>query len=275
MNLMHMRVQTSTELEQILYQQGFLSPYFPASVSFQDFDEEWLAKEFALQVYNRANEDLEDGFWALAPSARSSEILHGAGDSVLMVSLQNCLPCPSPNISLEEIISLKTDHEDELRRFHHRIDTFWNSVCAGEDIETAHTRQAAEIQCCMDDIADLLTKKKFPFGFVGLDISLAFPTAVIAEMLGASPTTAFLIGCVGISVSRSVAKKGTNKFPTNFEYVLRGLKNGLLSVDPDFPLDHDDISVSMRNITARLSYPPPLTPPMVLTNCSISNSVFM
>jgi hypothetical protein len=231
---------TSTILEQTLVAQKIICAIRPPLFQIGEFDEDFLRSD-AESAFRGANDlkhlDLWARPWAICPSpeVHLSQAQGGGTANVLALTMEECLPCPHPDVPVAEILSFREEFRAELQAFRGAIDDLYFAIARGSEEEARYVLQRQLLESVRD--AQAASANAGPKAFmVGLKVLLNIGTAGAAawfmqrygEFASAAAGSA-----VSLAMEHSPLKISANKDPRDFAYVTRGLRRGLLRARPD------------------------------------------
>lgn len=258
---------TSTELEQTLVSQKVIGHIFPNQIKQNGHWDEDLISGIALEVYDLVNSGGD--MWGIAGPV-GTVFPAGISDvNALVVTLANCLPIPLPLTPLADILAFKASHEGDLARLRRVINRLGLSFRAG--VKDADVRQIVEdeLLAAVGSVVEAHKKRGIPFFKADLSVSFALPKVVVAAAaewiagnLGAAPGIGAIVGsAISFNLGKSSFAREDNKHPKDFEYVLKGLRQGILAIEGAQPFENDIESRTFSNNIIQLSYPQLITPP--------------
>ncbi|XOQ12628.1 MAG: hypothetical protein ACFWTY_01255 [Shouchella clausii] len=138
-----------------------------------------------LQVFNLKNA-LEPGSWSLAQSTPKLNLLKKDTEKtrVLEVELYQCLPVPTENVSLDEILEFKQRRNSELLEFRFLMDKLYLDTIESGDFERAKTHNIELLQKKIFDIDRLMGESRFNRVKTNLSTNISISDLVVESLKG-------------------------------------------------------------------------------------------
>lgn len=115
-----------------------------------------------LKVY-QDNNLIEPGKWSLAQSTSKLNLIkdQSVSSRTLEIELFNCLPIPSEEVSLDQILEFKIKRNDELLEFRLIMDEMYLGIINSGDLERAREHSLTLIKKKIKDIDKLMDESMF------------------------------------------------------------------------------------------------------------------
>jgi hypothetical protein len=272
-------ITTSTELEQTLVEQGAIE----GTVLFRQIRQPLFDDQFILSLARPAYEQLNgagDGSWALAlPESARGEV-EGQANCMVAV-LQRCLPCPTPDVPVHEVLDFKERHRPELLRLQAALDRCFFGLLGGLDEAAARQLFETEVQTSIQDVNQAFAKEGFRVFHPDLEISLRLPLDLLPGLLpivggaawGEFGTIAGLVGSmISVRLAKSYFATAGNAYPRGFAYLLGGLRKAIMRDRPDDPPFETDIEIEMVDNVFSTVFVRTPTPPVYASGSSFKHN---
>lgn len=264
-------LMTSTLLEQTLVQQEVIKVFLYNPLSHSSFDSEFIGN-IADNVYTQMNEN-ESGTWAIAPTQDIASVWEDGEINTLVAILRQCLPCPHPEVSLVDILSFRNENDDKLNRLFSHISRLLLSIREGLSADDIRYIITNDLTSSIDDVSSAYDRSKIRFFNVDLEVSLALPSSLVASCTAALATiihnpvvltlAGWGLGQLAFNLTANKLGRHGNQYPAEFQYVLSGLRRGILASDPNDPEYANDLdNVTLENNAVTGFYPERLTQPL-------------
>lgn len=276
-------VSFSTELEQHLVKAHIAELVYANRITQAgDFDETFLS-DYGTYLFDLMNGQ-ENPHWALAPPDGLTAKL-GAGElDTLVMILRDLLPCPHPNLPLEDLLAFKSENQAQLSKMRHSINKVALSFRGGLSSEDTAKVISQELEASIVDTTAAFQRCGVPFFTPDLAISWAIPRVIvgaIAELIGANlgvppGWSAALASGVTFNLGKTKLGRDANNYPKDFSYVLSGLRDGILRKFPEAePIEFDVENVKISRNRIPLGYPDDIVAPAKVTNSTFEACVVM
>lgn len=188
----------------------------------------------------------------------------------ILLSLEDCLPCPHHATPLEELLAFKAEHEAQLRAFHEAVDDLYYGLGggAGRPIESLLPRFRDKLDAHVESVLKAYELRQIK-SYVGrLRIALKVAPGAIGEIIGhiagVGPLVGNVVGgLIGVLADKSKLPGEGNAVPPDFEYIWSGLAAGHAKAFPhEVPMELDVVGLNMTNSTTTSFYPSSITPPV-------------
>jgi hypothetical protein len=120
---------------------------------------------------------------------RQEQIIFAKGElkngPVMELELYQAIPVPLKDVPIEDILKFKDNRRDELLRFRHAMDTFYQKVIDSKDIPRAKTSAIEEIELSLLDITKVMIESRWKIIRANTDISIdltASPFGIIKNV---------------------------------------------------------------------------------------------
>jgi hypothetical protein len=259
----------STELEQTLVEQQIIKVAMPPEINQgngRSWNTEFIA-EVSEEIYSNVN-SIEPG-WALAGTTETLE--HAAVDeaNAVVMTLLGVLPAPAPSTALGDILAFRADNAKALTQMRHAINKLSMSFRAGVNDEDVRSIVETELMSQVELVGAAFEKKGIPFFRSDLSIGFAIPKLAVsaaaewlASSLGASPGLGALIASgLSFNLGKSQLAREDNKHPRDFEYLLSGLRKGIMTIEGQGPFEDDIVVSKFVGNYYKPIYPKRITPP--------------
>ncbi|MEK3756725.1 DUF6236 family protein [Bacillus sp. FSL K6-6483] len=143
----------------------------------------------------RKNNKKEPGCWSLAQSTSKLNLLKEDVEQsrVLEVELYQCLPVPTEDVSLDEILEFKQRRNDELLEFRFLMDRLYLDTIEAGDFERARTHNIELLQKKIVDIDRLMNESMISRIKTNLSANIDISDVLMNSIAGAS-AGAFVFG---------------------------------------------------------------------------------
>lgn len=170
----------------------------------------------------------EPGRWSMSRGPQTSSLItdpHGK-DRGLLIKLYECLPLPSRDVPLADILEFKEKRRDELQALRQHLERVYQSILAAPDRARAEENELAALDQAL--AAHIKTIQEAPFKKVlgSLEASLDVPalanslvSGVTAFMAGLPLSSALLAGAGSLGVSLGLGRPNAGRSGSPFEYV--------------------------------------------------------
>ncbi|AVK50682.1 hypothetical protein AXY43_23165 [Clostridium sp. MF28] len=164
-----------------------------------------------------------DETWSIAQPTK--DIILPSNDSVntrnIQVELYDCIPIPSANISLEDILNFKEHRYDELMEFRILMDEMYLSIINSGDIQLSKDMCANRLQTKIIELNRVMAESKFKRMLGSVKVEVDIPQvsnlgmgALYGCFLGSKlnfPTAGTFLGlassCIKVSLEKSLKPK--------------------------------------------------------------------
>lgn len=134
----------------------------------------------------RENNMLQPGCWSIAQPNR--KLILDAKSSILKetleVDLYRCLPVPTLNVSLEDILKFKEQRKDELLEFRELVDNLYLETINSGDVERARIKNIELLQRKIVELDRVMNESKISRFLGSIKIEIDF-TQALKNTLGA------------------------------------------------------------------------------------------
>lgn len=183
----------------------------------------------------------------------------------ILLSLEDCLPCPHHDTPLEEILAFKAGHQAQLRAFHEAIDDLYFGFGA-RPIESLLPRLKDKLDAHVEAILKAYEYRQIKSYMGVLRIALKLAPGALGEAIGQLAGVPFVGGLVGGAIGlvadKSKLPSEGNAVPRDFEYVWSGLAAGHAKAFPhEAPVELDTCGFNMTRSVSTSSYPRAVSPP--------------
>jgi hypothetical protein len=122
------------------------------------------------------------GVWSLGQSENSILLKSGVGEPSrgTLLSLLNCLPVPSEDVALSDIIDFKTKRRDELLAFREHLENLVDEIQSHHDSEAALMQKLKEMDAACADVITVAREWQLPVKLSNLKASFNFDLAKAA-----------------------------------------------------------------------------------------------
>ncbi|MDH1629273.1 DUF6236 family protein [Pseudomonas mosselii] len=139
-------------------------------------------------------EKQEPGAWSISGGANSITSIKKPKENGVLLQLLNCVPVPSENVPLAEILEFKAKRRDELLRFREHFETLTAQISNAPDHITELQKTISEVDTACADLIKTTREWQFPakltnaHASLNLDISKAVGSAAAAyDLLAKTP----------------------------------------------------------------------------------------
>jgi hypothetical protein len=268
-------ILTSTELEQTLAHQHQVKVLVRPRWQYGDFDET-MWSSLANEVFDAMN--LADGpAWAVSPPAEAwSGVAEGPVNS-LVISMERCLPCPHPGVPAAEILAFRAEYGERLGVLRRALDDVYFSIGRGSEEDARRILQ--------NRIGDAVRQTHDEFKKSGLRFfkgSLKVGLQVLSPMLGKALAAGVGVpglgeiagGAIAVAAEHSALAVPRNSSPRDFEYVLTGIRRGLLEAFPDEEPQELDADMLVGHNISKGQFPVNIQAPRKLSGTNQRNVDF-
>lgn len=146
----------------------------------------------------KLNNELEKGCWTLAQS--NVELLLPKQDAVLTrnleVDLFQCLPIPSEEVSLEDILLFKEHRRDEFLEFRSLMDNLYLEIIASGDPYRVKLKNIEQIQRKLTEISTIMGESRLKrlLGNLKIEVNVSDMILKTAGAVGAANLFQFPVG---------------------------------------------------------------------------------
>ncbi|MGG0789882.1 DUF6236 family protein [Peribacillus simplex] len=146
----------------------------------------------------KLNNELEKGCWTLAQS--NAELLLPKEDAVLTrnleVDLFQCLPIPSQEVSLADILLFKEHRRDELLEFRSLLDNLYLEIIASGDPDRVKVKNIEQLQQKLIEINSIMSESRIKrlMGNLKIEVNVSDMILKTAGAIGAATLFHFPVG---------------------------------------------------------------------------------
>ena len=155
------------------------------------------------------------------------------------INIENCMPQPSMDVSIEDILDFKNRRKDELNAFRSKnreLETNIYNADSREAIRHYETQFTEEWQQCSRDFYKVLKDSRIKFllsGFVSL-VGMPFVGKQLSSCIGRDITSAIQTGTqlvnIGISYFDYKNKISPAKSEGGFSYIIKANRDGMVHI---------------------------------------------
>ena len=155
------------------------------------------------------------------------------------IDIENCLPQPSMDVSLEDILDFKIRRKDELNAFRAKIrelETNIYNADSPELIRHYETQFIEELQQCSDDFYRVLKESRITFFLSSLVSLVAIPFVgqLLSPHIGQGLASAIQTGApllnIGIGYFDYRNKISPAKADGGFSYIIKANRDGIIHI---------------------------------------------
>ena len=269
----------SPEVEQVLRAQDIIETIQKSRYNISAVNDEFVAEQMALDSYKHLNTAMP-GKWAVATTPDIQNSLSQGGIDTVVISLIRCLPAPMPGTKAHEILEFRSRHADKLARLHNLLDNLILNISNSTDCVYALRTYSKDLIYTIDDIKGCMQASKIRFWPASLEIGVSVPQGIIAGIVAALGAPLGIAAAVAntltIGIKRTRIPHGGNATPRKYEYVVQGLREGILQSDPSLSnkLDYDIKNVQITKSMVNSFYPDDISTPSKMSD-SVFNSIFI
>jgi len=200
------------------------------------------------------------------------------------LSVRNCLPSPAPGTPLHEILAFRSENQKPLSRLRNCINKLHLSIYKEGDEDTLDVVKE-DIKSSVDDVHEIYKKSGFKFFRNDAEISIRIPNELIVHAAGfladwvtamAMPVFSALSSAISAKLISSKAHRPGNAFPSDYQYVLKGLRENIIRDVPGIKEPTYDINnVQLENNLIGLLYPSHIVAPTPMSMGAFRNNTFL
>lgn len=255
---------TSTILEQTLVFQQQIVAESPPRWEIDSFDLNFWSEQ-TKSAFDAINLREEGETWAMSPPGEVAIALSREGGPALTLSFENCLPCPHPDTSPADLLSFRAEFADELSAFRAGLEDLSAAINADSEEQARRVLEHRLREAVQQTQSSWRSSGLRSFlGTLKVGLQIASPALghVLAGHFGYPGLGETLAVGIAVAADHSALSRAGNAYPKDFEYVLTGLKRGLLAAFPEEPELHFDVrNTTIRSCILQPNYPQTPTPP--------------